>query len=160
MYQPSHATTEIGRMRAEEMRARAERYRMIQKAKQHRKAEPEEESLSRTRSVVYRRALGIAGLSVLMVLIFAGAALAMPADPPSGVGGNDEALVSQPQVREGPPSVWEAEENATTNIEPAPSVTSSSGGIELEMVLLLSGTIALASLGAFVWFRRHTINTA
>jgi hypothetical protein len=107
MYQPSHATTEIGRMRAEEMRARAERYRTIQKAKQHKKAEPEEEvSLTRSRSVVYRKALGIAGLSVLMVLVFAGAALAMPLDAPTGVDDKHQALVSQPQVREGPPSFW------------------------------------------------------
>jgi hypothetical protein len=157
MYQPSHITTEIGRMRAEEMRARAERYRTIQKAKQHKKTEPEEENApSRSRTFVYRKALGIVGLSVLMVLVFAGAALAMPADAPSGVGGDGEAFVSQPQVREGPPSVWEAEAQPSTNFEPAPIVTSTSGGIELEMVLLLSATVALTSLGALLWFRRHT----
>jgi hypothetical protein len=206
MYQPSHATTEIGRMRAEEMRARAERYRTIQKAKQHKKAESEEEvSLTRSRSVVYRKALGIAGLSVLMVLVFAGAALAMPAEaaPPSGVDDKHQALISKGQVREGPPSVWEATEVArgeirhivsaplggqeraetqhlvpgpvggqeraafqhvadqpATNFDPAPGLTSGSGGIELEMVLLLSATVALASLGALVWFRRHSMHAA
>jgi hypothetical protein len=109
MYQPNHATTEIGRMRAEEMRARAERYRTIQKAKQHKKPESAEEvSFSRSRSIVYRKALGIAGLSALMVLVFAGAALAMPAEaaPPSSVDDKHQALVSRPQVREGPPSYW------------------------------------------------------
>jgi hypothetical protein len=227
MYQPSHATTEIGRMRAEEMRARAERYRTIQKAKQHKKAESEEEvSLTRSRSVVYRKALGIAGLSVLMVLVFAGAALAMPAEaaPPSSVDdkhqalitktpagegtptvdGKHQALISKTQVREGPPSFWADTEIAArgeirhlvpdpvggqdraetqhlvpgaiggqeraafqhvadqpaANFDPAPGLTSASGGIELEMVLLLSGTVALASLGALVWFRRHSMHAA
>ena len=207
MYQPSHATTEIGRMRAEEMRARAERYRTIQKAKQHRKAESEEEaSLSRSRSVVYRKALGIAGLSVLMVLVFAGAALAMPADaaPPPEVDGKHQALLSKGQVREGPPSFWQGTEVAARgeirhivsdpvggqdraaiqhlvpgpvggqeraalqhvadpqpalNFDPAPGLTSS-GGMELEMVLFLAAIVALASLGTLVWFRRHSIPTA
>jgi hypothetical protein len=213
MYQPSHITTEIGRMRAEEMRARAERYRTIQKAKQHKKTEPEEENApSRSRIFVYRKALGIVGLSVLMVLVFAGAALAMPADAPSGVGGDGEAFVSQPQVREGPPSYWatiggqeraaiqhlgesefagvfggqeraaiqhlgesefagvfggqeraaiqhvaEAPPQPSTNLDP------SSGGIDLEIVLL-TGTLALVvvlmAAGALVWFRRHTVKPA
>jgi hypothetical protein len=210
MYQPNQATTEIGRMRAEEMRARAERYRTIQKAKQHKKheSEEEEESLSHSRTFVYRKALGIVGLSLLMVLVFAGAALAMPAeaDPPSSVDDKHQALVSKPQVREGPPSVWEARADVPTRSEiqhlvpapiggqdraetqhlvpgafggqeraaiqhvgeadqpstfnPAPGLTPSSGGIELELVLLLSGTVALASLGALVWFRRHSIHAA
>jgi hypothetical protein len=207
MYQPTHATTEIGRMRAEEMRARAERYRTIQKAKQHRKAESEEEAaLSRSRSVVYRKALGIAGLSVLMVVVFAGAALAMPAEAaPPTVDDKHQALISKTQVREGPASFWdgpevgargeirhivsdpvggqdraetqhlvpgpiggqeraaiqhvgEADQPSTFN--PEPGLTPSSGGIELELVLLLSATVALASLGALVWFRRHSMHTA
>jgi hypothetical protein len=163
MYQPSHFTTEIGRMRAEEMRARAERYRTIQKAKQHKKAESQqeaEEPLSRSRIFVYRKALGVVGLSLLLVLVFAAAALAMPVDAPPGVGGNEEALVSQPQVREGPPSVWEAERHPATNFEPAPVVTSNSGGRELELVLILSGALALGSAGALLWFKRQTIKPA
>jgi hypothetical protein len=202
MYQPSHATTEIGRMRAEEMRARAERYRTIQKARQHKKAEAEAEvTLSRPRSVVYRKALGVAGLSVLMVLVFAGAALAMPAEaaPPSSVDDKHQALVSKGQVREGPEATTDVATRAEiqhivsaplggqeraesqhlvpgpiggqeraafqhvaepTNFEPVSGVTSTSGGIELEIVLLLSATVALASLGALVWFKRHSINTA
>jgi hypothetical protein len=205
MYQPSHFTTEIGRMRAEEMRARAERYRTIQKAKQHKKTESEEEpeeSLSRSRTFVYRKSLGIVGLSLLMVVGFAAAALAMPADAPSGVDGNGEAFVTQPQVREGPPSVWEASADVPTRTEiqhlvpapiggqdraetqhlvpgpvggqeraaiqhvgeadqpstfnPAPGLTPSSGGIELEIVLLLSGAVALGSAGALLWFKRQT----
>jgi hypothetical protein len=205
MYQPSHATTEIGRMRAAEMRARAERYRTIQKAQQHKKAESEEEvSLSRSRSVVYRKALGIAGLSVLMVLVFAGAALAMPLDAPSGVDGKHQALISKTQVREGPSSFWEGTEvgargeirhlvsdpvggqdraetqhlvpgpiggqeraafqhvadQPAASFNPAPGLTSASGGIEFEMVLLLTGAVAAASLGALAWFRRHSIPTA
>jgi hypothetical protein len=205
MYQPSHATTEIGRMRAEEMRARAERYRTIQKAKQHKKAESEEEvSLSRSRSVVYRKALGIAGLSVLMVLVFAGTALAMPLDDPSSVDGKHQALISKTPVREGPPSFWAGTEvgargeirhlvsdpvggqdraetqhlvpgpiggqeraafqhvadQPAANFNPAPGLTPASGGIELELVLLLSATVALASLGALVWFRRHSMHAA
>jgi hypothetical protein len=212
MYQPSHATTEIGRMRAEEMRARAERYRTIQKAKQHKKAESEEEvSLTRSRSVVYRKALGIAGLSVLMVLVFAGAALAMPAEaaPPSSVDDKHQALVSRPQVREGPPSYWatvsaavggqdradiqhlgDAEpatvagvfgDRAETGLgpiggqeradiqhvgeapQPSTNLEPSSGGIDLEVVLL-TGTLALIAVlmtaGAFLWFRRHTVRPA
>ena len=204
MYQPSHITTEIGRMRAEEMRARAERYRTIQKAKQHKKTEPEEEAPSRSRTFVYRKALGIVGLSLVMILGFVATALAMPADAPPGVGGSEEALVSQPQVREGPPSFWEAQSAAVAEafggqeraalqhvgeaepgavaeafggqeraaiqhigqadqpptFNPAPGLTPSSGGIELELVLFLAGITALASLGALVWFRRHTMHTA
>jgi hypothetical protein len=222
MYQPSHITTEIGRMRAEEMRARAERYRTIQKAKQHRKAESEpepEESLSRSRIYVYRKALGIVGLSLLMVLGFAAAALAMPADAgPTRVDDKQQALVSQPQVREGPPSFWAAQSapvggqeraeiqhvgnadtatvagvfggqeradiqhvgNADTatvagvfggqeradiqhvgETQPQPSTNfePSSGGIDLEIVLL-TGTLALLAVGALLWFRRHTIRPA
>jgi hypothetical protein len=198
MYQPSHFTTEIGRMRAEEMRARAERYRTIQKAKQHKKAESEpepEESLSRSRTFVYRKALGVVGLSLLLVLVFAAAALAMPVDAPPGVGGSEEALVPQPQVREGPPSVWEAQSAAVGGQEradiqhvgdaqpatvagvfggqeradiqhvaeaqpqPSTNLEPSSGGIDLEIVLL-TGTLALMAVGALLWFRRHTIKPA
>jgi hypothetical protein len=119
MYQPSHITTEIGRMRAEEMRARAERYRTIQKAKQHKKTEPEEEVPSRSRTFVYRKALGIVGLSLLIVLGFAAAALAMPADAgPTGVD-DKEALVVKPQVREGPPSFWATQSAAVGGQERA-----------------------------------------
>jgi hypothetical protein len=227
MYQPSHATTEIGRMRAEEMRTRAERYRTIQKAKQHKKTESEPEpeaSLGRSRTFVYRKALGIVGLSVLMVLVFAATALAMPLDAPSGVDGKHQALItktSAPEgapsvdgkhqalitetpVREGPASFWEGtdvargeirhlvsdpvggqdraetqhlvpgpiggqeraaiqhvgEADQPSTFNPAPGLSPSSGGIELELVLLLSGTAALASLGALVWFRRHTMHAA
>jgi hypothetical protein len=208
MYQPNHATTEIGRMRAEEMRARAERYRTIQKAKQHKKtnSEEHEEAPSRSRIYVYRKALGIVGLSVLMVLIFAGAALAMPADAPSRAVGNGEAFVTEPQVREGPPSAWEARADVPTReilhsvpgplggqdraetqhlvpgpvggqeraaiqhvgdadqqpstFDPNPGITPSSGGIELELVLLLSGALALGSTGALLWFKRQTIKQA
>jgi hypothetical protein len=217
MYQPSHATTEFERMRAEEMRARAERYRRIQKAKQHKKTDSEdEEAPSRSRIFVYRKALGIVGLSLVMILGFVATALAMPADAPPGVGGSEEtcgptttscaaqALVSQPQVREGPPSFWEAQSAAVAEafggqeraalqhvgeaepgavaeafggqeraaiqhigqadqpptFNPAPGLTPSSGGIELELVLFLAGITALASLGALVWFRRHTMHTA
>ena len=207
MYQPSHATTEIGRMRAEEMRTRAERYRTIQKAKQHKKTESEPEpeaSLGRSRTFVYRRALGIAGLSVLMVLVFAATALAMPLDAPSGVDGKHQALITKTPVREGPASFWEGtdvvrgeirhlvtdpvggqdraetqhlvpgpiggqeraaiqhvgEADQPSTFNPAPGLSPSSGGIELELVLLLSATVALASIGALVWFRRHTMHTA
>jgi hypothetical protein len=207
MYQPSHATTEIGRMRAEEMRARAERYRTIQKAKQH-KAEPEkeEEPLSHPRTFVYRKALGIVGLSVLMVLAFAATALAMPLDTgPTSVDDKHQALVSKghpegsltaSQARVDVPTraeiqhlvpgsiggqeraetqhlvpgavggqeraaiqhVGQADQPSTFN--PAPGLTSSSGGIELELVLLLSGTVALASFGGLLWFRRHSVHAA
>jgi hypothetical protein len=224
MYQPNHATTEIGRMRAEEMRARAERYRTIQKAKQHKKEpEEEEESLSHSRTFVYRKALGIVGLSVLMILAFAAAALAMPADAgPTGVDDKHQALVSEPQVREGPPSYWaaqsapvggqeraemqhvgesqpatvaglfggqeraeiqhvgEAEPATVAGVfggqeradiqhvgealpQPSTNLEPSSGGIDLEIVLL-TGTLALIvvlmAVGALVWFRRHTIHPA
>ena len=206
MYQPNHATTEIGRMRAEEMRARAERYRTIQKAKQHKKTESEEQEVASSRShiYVYRKALGIVGLSALMVLVFAGTALAMPLDAPSDVDGKHQALITKTQVREGPASFWEGtdvargeirhlvsdpvggqdraetqhlvpgpiggqeraaiqhvgEADQPSTFNPAPGLSPSSGGIELELVLLLSGTAALASLGALVWFRRRTMHTA
>jgi hypothetical protein len=55
------------------------------------------------------KALGALGLSLLLILVFASTAQGMPADPPSGLDGKHQALVSQPQVREGPSSVWEAE---------------------------------------------------
>jgi hypothetical protein len=258
MYQPNHATTEIGRMRAEEMRARAERYRTIQKAKQHKKVESEEQEVpSRSRIYVYRKALGVAGLSVLMVLGFAAAALAMPAEagPPSSVDDKHQALISKPQVREGPPSYWTAQsapvggqdradiqhvgeaqpttvagvfggqdradiqhvgeaqpttvagvfggqdradiqhlgdaepatvaamfgDRAETGLgplggqeraaiqhvgeapQPSTNLEPSSGGIDLEIVLL-TGTLALIAVlmgaGAFLWFRRHTVTPA
>ena len=183
-------------------------------------------------SVVYRKALGIAGLSVLMVLVFAGAALAMPADATSGADGNGEALVTQPQVREGPPSHWttvsaavggqdraeiqhvgEAQPTTVAGVfggqdraeiqhlgdaepatvagmfgdraetglgpiggqeradiqhvgeapQPSTNLEPSSGGIDLEVVLL-TGTLALIAVlmtaGAFIWFRRHTVRPA
>jgi hypothetical protein len=164
MYQPSHFSTEIGRMRAEEMRARAERYRTIQKAKQHKKeeSEEEEESLSPSRSLVYRKALGAVGLSLLMIVILASAALAMPADPPSGFGGGDDAAVSQPQVREGPSSVWEAESKASqpvTDVDPAPSTPASSNG-DTELVIAIASILALTAFGGLMWSRRQTIKTA
>jgi hypothetical protein len=159
--------------------------------------------------IVYRKALGIAGLSVLMVLVFAGAALAMPADATSGADGNGEALVTQPQVREGPPSYWttvsaavggqdradiqhlgDAEpatvagvfgDRAETGLgpiggqeradiqhvgeapQPSTNLEPSSGGIDLEIVLL-TGTLALIAVlmtaGAFLWFRRTTVRPA
>jgi hypothetical protein len=161
--------------------------------------------------IVYRKALGIAGLSVLMVLVFAGAALAMPAEaaPPSSVDDKHQALVSRPQVREGPPSYWttvsaavggqdraeiqhlgDAEpatvagvfgDRAETGLgpiggqeradiqhvgeapQPSTNLEPSSGGIDLEVVLL-TGTLALIAVlmtaGAFLWFRRHTVRPA
>jgi hypothetical protein len=221
MYQPNHATTEIGRMRAEEMRVRAERYRTIQKAKQHKKveSEEEEESLSHSRTFVYRKALGIVGLSVLMVLAFAATALAMPADAgPTGVDDKHQALVTKPQVREGPPSYWTTQSapvggqdraeiqhvgesqpatvagvfgeqeraeiqhvgesqpatvagvfggrpgrHSAPEAQPSTNFEPSSGGIDLEIVLL-TGTLALIAVlmtaGAFLWFRRHTVRPA
>jgi hypothetical protein len=166
-------------------------------AKQHNKPESQqgiayrsgrsaEERLSRSRTFVYRKAMGAVGLSLLMVPVFGSAALAMPADAPPDGSSNEEAHVSQPvggqeraeiqhlgeaepagvagvfggQVRAEIQHLGEAEPQPSTNFEPARRITPSSGGRELEIVLFLSGTVALGSLGALLWFRRQTIKPA
>jgi len=54
-------TTELGRMRTDEMIARADRYRLAQRVKS---VETGKAQLSRTRSRVYRRVLAAVGLSL------------------------------------------------------------------------------------------------
>ena len=64
MHPSQHITEEIGRLRAEEMRARAEQYRLVQMARrQHEDSKPAEKPLTRFRIDVYRKALGILGLA-------------------------------------------------------------------------------------------------
>jgi hypothetical protein len=84
------------------------------------------------------KALGAVGLSLLLILVFASAAQAMPADPPSGLDGKHQALVSQPQVREGPSSVWEAE---------AATVAGPVGGQERAEIQHLSGSVPATVAG-------------
>lgn len=60
---PSHITAEIGRMRAEEMRGRADRYRLARMARRHPEdPRPNEKPLARFRVYVARKALAIVGL--------------------------------------------------------------------------------------------------
>jgi hypothetical protein len=87
-------TTELGRMRAEEAVARADRYRLAQQAQQHN----ERTTLSRPTRFAYRRALAAVGLSALVAIGTATAALAYPAG--SGSTGSDiVAEQDRPQVK-------------------------------------------------------------
>ena len=64
-----HALTEIGRMRREQDIARADRYRQAQIAKRRAQSldtEVPEAPLSRAWVIVYRRALKVAALSVIV----------------------------------------------------------------------------------------------
>lgn len=85
MEMSQYFTTELGRMRTEEMIARADRYRLAQQAKQRKQArKSEDRQSSRTELFAFRRALTAVGLSVLMVVMVAGVALARPTGPGDG----------------------------------------------------------------------------
>jgi hypothetical protein len=62
-------STELGRMRAEEMEARAARYRLAQLAKGRNGAQKQGRPLARVEAFVYRRALRIAALSIVTVVV-------------------------------------------------------------------------------------------
>ena len=85
MEMSQYFTTELGRMRTEEMIARADRYRLAQQAKQRKQARKSEDRQSpRTELFAFRRALTAVGLSVLMIVMVAGVALARPTGPGDG----------------------------------------------------------------------------
>lgn len=88
-------TTELGRMRSEEAIARADRYRLAQQAQQHN----ERKTPSRPSRFVYRRALAAVGLSALVVVGTATAALAYPAGPGTSSGSDVVADRMHPQVK-------------------------------------------------------------
>jgi hypothetical protein len=88
-------TTELGRMRTDEAIARAERYRRIQQA-QHRNTR---DRMSRPTRFVYRRALAAVGLSALVVVGLASAALAYPVGPGTTTGSDIVADRTHPQVK-------------------------------------------------------------
>jgi hypothetical protein len=94
-------TTELGRMRTEEAIARADRYRLAQQAQQHKehKEHKERTSLSRTSRLAYRRALAAVGLSALVAIGTATAALAYPAGPGANAGSGIVADETHPQVK-------------------------------------------------------------
>jgi hypothetical protein len=101
------------------------------------------------------RRLGAVGLSLLMVLVFA---LAMPANARSDGG----SPVSEPvggQARAEIQHLGETEPATATNFEPARRVSPSSGGRELE-IILLTGTLALVIVGGLLWSRRLPIRAA
>ena len=81
-----HFNTEIGRMRAQESVARADRYRLAQRSA--RRAEPLREQGSKHRVLVWRKALQAVALSIVVTVFAASAALARPADagPAAGSG--------------------------------------------------------------------------
>jgi hypothetical protein len=88
-------TTELGRIRTDEAIARADRYRLAQQAQQHK----ERNTLSRPSRFVYRRALAAVGLSALVVIGTATAALAYPAGPGTSTGSDIVADRIHPQVK-------------------------------------------------------------
>ena len=88
-------TTELGRMRAEEAVARADRYRLAQQAQQHK----ERTTLSRPARFAYRRALAAVGLSALVAIGTATAALAYPAGPGTSTGSDIVAEQNRPLVK-------------------------------------------------------------
>jgi hypothetical protein len=124
------------------------------------------------------RRLGAVGLSLLMVLVFA---LAMPANARSDggspvsepVGGQARAEIqhlgeTEPatvagffggQARAEIQHLGETEPATATNFEPARRVSPSSGGRELE-IILLTGTLALVIVGGLLWSRRLPIRAA
>jgi hypothetical protein len=88
-------TTELGRMRTEEAIARADRYRLAQQAQQHN----ERTTVSRPARFAYRRALAAVGLSALVAIGTATAALAYPAGPGTSSGSDIVADRMHPQVK-------------------------------------------------------------
>ena len=91
-------TTEIGRMRAEEMRQRAERYRKAASAASAAKANQVEDDspvvTERRRSFSLRRIFAVATGAFGLLVMLATTALAMPLGP--GSGGSDTVPVAPP----------------------------------------------------------------
>jgi hypothetical protein len=76
-----HFTTELGRMRTDEMIARADRYRLAQQARSHKQSEPKQVRSRRLSIPVYRRVLAAFGLSIVMIVATSALAFARPAGP-------------------------------------------------------------------------------
>jgi ABC-type Fe3+ transport system permease subunit len=91
-----HFTTEIGRMRTQESLARAERYRLAQRATGRTESDTERPSWHRT--LVWRKALQALALSVLFAVVGASAALARPADVGPGAGSGSVSTVPQVEI--------------------------------------------------------------
>ncbi|MQB01370.1 MAG: hypothetical protein GEU78_13940 [Actinobacteria bacterium] len=87
-----HFTTEIGRLRMEEQRNRAARYHELARVKREADLNrrnvkgPENVRMPRYLGFLYRRALKIAGLSMLLLTLLATAAMAAPAGPGTAPG--------------------------------------------------------------------------
>jgi hypothetical protein len=129
-------TTEIGRMRVEEMHARAAQYRLAQQAKQAKSAEPAEapEPARPRRPIVflYRKALAWVGVSLLTVVVWSATAFAMPVENAPHPG------------------------NGTQSV-PA----SSDSGIFVEPGLVVAAVATLLlGLAVFAWIRRNRIKLA
>jgi hypothetical protein len=132
-------TTEIGRMRVEEMHARAAQYRLAQQARQRKDAEPAEapEPARPRRPIVflYRKALAVVGVSLLTVAVWSATAFAMPIDnaPHTGSGGGSVPQVSDPGVL---------------------------GSLNPAFVVAAVAALALLGLAVLVWTRRNTFKLA
>src|SRR5688500_2583843 len=98
-------TTEIGRMREQEMRQRAERYRKAASASAAAKANQVEDDspvvTERRRSFSLRRIFAIATGAFGLLVLFAGTAFAMPIGP--GSGGTDGGAPIAPPPAESLP---------------------------------------------------------
>ena len=103
-----HFTTEIGRMRCEEMVARGTRYQQ-QKAELLKRAEEVDRPVVR-RHKVHRRILATAILSSLFLAILSTAAFAYPVTPTAGQRAGAQEVVSnvtsRPEVTSSDPFTW------------------------------------------------------
>lgn len=100
-------STEIGRMRAEEMRQRAERYRKAAMATKHGETEEPPVVTERRGAFSLRRLFAVAtGTAVLMVGMATAASAAVPAQPGWGDGGGyGGPVVSIPETTTTVPTV-------------------------------------------------------
>ncbi len=89
-------TTEIGKMRAQEMIARAERYRLEQSVRASTKEEKPEHERRRARTATWRRVLGVATTCLVLLVLLSGTAGAVPTGGEGVSGGVYEVVPSAP----------------------------------------------------------------
>jgi hypothetical protein len=131
-----HFTTELGRMRTEEMIARADRYRLATQARKNKKAEPQQTPrTSRLGIPVYRRVLAAFGLSVVMIVATAALAFARPVGP----GPTSESGATTRQLRrQGPVEQYQPATSGTERSDSSDVPAIASGAIV--GLLLIGGT--------------------
>lgn len=87
-------TTEIGRMRTQEAIARAEHYRLAQMARKSPEPDGPVVAQRRRSFLSWKRLAGVATATLMLTLVFAGTALAVP----TGGGGGGGEYIVQPST--------------------------------------------------------------